>query len=109
MHEYCLTTDIEVLSLANIVENSKLEKDDFHFLTKNTELAMYICATFHVCRDNFMFIGKIREAPNIRVKEVSGTSQAAGIGVTKLNIKDKEDKVTARTLASYISRIHPKT
>ena len=68
MHEYCLTTDIEVLSLANIVENSKLEKDDFYFLTKNTELAMYICATFHVCRDNFMFIGKIREAPNIRVK-----------------------------------------
>ena len=49
-----------------------------------------------------MFIGKIREAPNIRVKGVYGTSQAVGIGVIKFDIKDKEGNITTITLKNII-------
>ena len=37
------------------------------------------CARFHVCKDKFLFIGEIRECPHIKVKEVSGIAQVAGI------------------------------
>ena len=73
-HEYCLVVDTEILSLVNDVENNTAEKDNFSFLDKPTELAMDNCATFHVCCDKNLFIGDIKESPNIRVKGVSGTS-----------------------------------
>ena len=41
------------------------------------------CATFHACKDTSLFVGDIREDPDIIVKGVSGTSKAVGIG--KLN------------------------
>ena len=43
------------------------------------EFAMDNCARFHVCKDKFLFIGEIRECPHIKVKEVSGIAQVAGI------------------------------
>ena len=82
-YDYCLMVDIEVLSLVNSIENYKLEKDDFNFLDTIIELAMNNCATCHVCKDLSLLIGDIRADPNVRVKGVSGTSQAAGIGIIK--------------------------
>ena len=64
--------DTEILSLVNNVENNKTEKDNFSFLDQPTELDMDNCATFHVCKDKKLFIGVIKESPNIRVKGVSG-------------------------------------
>ena len=74
-HEFCLVVDIEIISLVNNVENSKAEKDNFSFLDQPTELAMDNCATFHACTDKNLFIGDIKESPNIRVKGVSGKHQ----------------------------------
>ena len=49
-------------------------------------------ATFYVCFDKKLFIGDIKELPNIRVKGVSGTSQASGIGKIKFTITNKEGR-----------------
>ena len=100
--EYFLMVDTEVLSLVNNVEGSKVEQDDFSFLHKITELAMGSCATFHVYKDKYLFVGDIREAPDIIFKGVSGTSKAAGIGKTKFHITDKEGKSTETILKNVI-------
>lgn len=55
------------------------------------ELAMDNCATFHVGKDKFLFIGEVRECPNIRVKGVSGIATAAGIGTIRFTITNKTE------------------
>ena len=50
------------------------------------------CAIFHVCKDKSLFVGGINVAPNIRVKGVSGTSQASGIGRIKFTITNNESR-----------------
>ena len=50
------------------------------------------CARFHVCKDKCLFIGEIRECPHIKVKEVSGIAQVAGIGSISFVITIKTGK-----------------
>ena len=97
-----MVIDTEILSLVNDVENNTAEKDNFSFLDKPTKLAMDNCATFHVCKDKNVFIGDIKESPNIRVKGVSGTSQASGIGKIKFTITDKEGRLKEILLENVI-------
>ena len=60
------------------------------------------CATFHVCKDKYLFIGDIREAPNIRVKGTSRTSKAVGSWGIKFHITDEEGKSTEIILKNDI-------
>ena len=91
-HEYFLVVDTKILSLVNDVENNTVDKDNFLFLDQPTELAMDNCATFYVWFDYKLFIRDIKETPNIRVKGVSGISQASDIGKIKFTITDKEGR-----------------
>ena len=88
-HEYCLVASAEGLTLLNEKRVNKQEKDDFYFMQRVTELAMDNCATFHVCKDKFLFISEIRKCPNIRVKGVSGIATASGIGTIRFTITSK--------------------
>ena len=75
--------------MLNEAKVNKEEKDDFLFIQRIIELDMDNCAIFHVCKDK-LFIGDIRECPNIRVlKGVSGIAQATGIGTIRFTITSK--------------------
>ena len=88
-HRYCLIANTERLTLLNEKKVNKQEKDDFSFTQRAIELAMDNCATFHVCKDKFLFIGEIRPCPNIRVKGVYGVATAGGIGTIRFTITSK--------------------
>ena len=100
--EYCLITSAEGLTLLNEKRVNKKENDDFFFTQRVIELAMDNCATFHVCKDKFLFIGEIRQCPNIRVKGVSGIATASGIGTTRFTITSKTGENKEITLENVI-------
>ena len=60
------------------------------------------CANFHFCRHKSLFVGEIRDAPNVRVKGISGTSQATCIGIINFAITDKEGNGTEILLKNFI-------
>ena len=81
-------TDIgEILVLANNTEGH-LGNQTFAFASKPTEFGTDNCATHHICYEKDLYIGEIRKIGNVRVKGVSGSSVAAGIGTVQFTIKD---------------------
>ena len=97
-----MVASAEGLILLNEKRVNKQEKDDFCFMQRVTELAMDNCATFHVCKDKFLFIGEIRQRPNIRVKGVSGIATTSGIGTTRCTIMSKTGENKEITLENVI-------
>ena len=89
LQEYFLIFTTEGLTLLNEGKVSKEGKYDFSFMQRIIEFAMDNCATFHVCKDKFLFIGTIKKCPNIKVKGVSGIATASGIGTIRFMITSK--------------------
>ena len=83
-------TDIgDVLALANNTEG-EMGNQTFTFATKSTEFGTDNCATHHICYEENLYIGEIRDIGNVGVKGISRSALAAGIGTMQFTIKDSK-------------------
>ena len=83
-------TDIgDVLALVND-RDGEMGNQTFTFATKPIEFGTDNCVTHHICYEEDLYIGEIRDIGNVGVKGISGSAIAAGIGTIQFTIKDSK-------------------
>ena len=95
-------TDVgEILALADNTEG-EMGNQTFTFDSKPTEFGTDNCATRHICYQEELYIGEIREIGNVGVKGISGSAVAAGIGTVQFTIKDSKGEQKVVTLENVM-------